>query len=276
MEVAFVSTINKRLYDDYGKRFLEEYSKFSDINIKLYLVFEGEYPEEILNIGRNIIILPFISQTHQSFFRKFSKLKEANGLIINMIKDNDKTKIKARHDFRFNAIRFSYKPFAIHQCLEYLPETTTHLIWTDADLRCKKKFSPSDLIEFLPASDELMSYLGRKDSYSECGFLGFNLKHNQTKSYINRMIQIYESGEIFAYEQWHDSFIWDQVRIDFENRKNCTFKNISGEGAEKEHVYKNTNLDIFFDHLKGPRRKELGRSEEIDYKRGLIESIKIK
>ena len=37
MEVAFVSTINRRLYDDYGKRFLEEFSKYADKTIKLFL-----------------------------------------------------------------------------------------------------------------------------------------------------------------------------------------------------------------------------------------------
>ena len=203
MEVAFVSTINKRLYDEYGKRFLIEFSKYADESIKLFIIFEGEYPEEILNISNNIIVIPFMSPKHKNFYRKFSNLREAHGVRIKIVKDKntDGLKFKTAPDYRYNAIRFSFKPFAIHQCLEYLPSDTTNLIWTDADLRCKKNFSSIDLKEFLPDENHVMSYLGRTNSYSECGFLGFNLKNHYTTDYINKMIEIYETGEIFSYEQ---------------------------------------------------------------------------
>ena len=99
-----------------------------------------------------------------------------------------------------------------------------------------------------------MSYLGRKDSYSECGFLGFNLKHPEFYNYINRVINIYITGEIFSLKEWHDSWIWDHVRIEFEE-KNILFKNISGKGYAHHHPFINSGLENFFDHLKGPVRK---------------------
>ena len=48
MNIAFVSTMNKNLYEYYGKRFLEEFAKFSSKEIQLFIIFEGAYPEEIL------------------------------------------------------------------------------------------------------------------------------------------------------------------------------------------------------------------------------------
>ena len=111
-----------------------------------------------------------------------------------------------------------------------------------------------------------MSYLGRKNMYSECGFLGFNLKHNQFKDFIHRIINIYKSGEIFSLEQWHDSWIWDYVRMEFENESNTKFKDISGNGYDHEHVYINSGLEEYFDHLKGPVRKKTGHSFKEDYK----------
>lgn len=276
MKIAFISTMNLRLYNLYGKTFLEEFAKFSSKDIKLFIIFEGNQPEEIINIGKNIIILPLLSTNQRNFHRKFSKLKEARGFRFKLISNvGGEMNVRATYDFRFDSIRFSFKPFAIHQCLKYLPVDITHLIWTDADLRCKKYFSPNDLIEFLPHDDEVMTYLGRKDSYSECGFLGFNLKQEQTFQYIDKVINLYESGEIFSYDQWHDSFIWDQIRIEFEKNNNYKFKNISGHASEKEHVYKNTNLDKFFDHLKGPLRKEAGQSSDEDYKTGLSKTLKV-
>ena len=63
-------------------------------------------------------------------------------------------------------------------------------------------------------------------------FLGFNLQNNQTKSYINRMIEIY-TRNIFL-EQWHD-FIWDHVRIEFQ--RNITVNLKISQETHTKHVY---------------------------------------
>lgn len=260
--------MNLKLYHQYGKRFLEEFAKYSSSELLLFIVFEGEYPEEILHIGNNIIILPFTNPSHTNFLKKFGHLQEAHGLRIKTFEENGQKKINLSNDYRWNAIRFSFKPFSIFHILDYIPKDLDFLIWTDSDLRCKREFGPSDLIEFMPGSKELMSYLGRENSYSECGFLGFNLKKSATYEYIKRMIDIYNTGEIFSLEQWHDSFVWDWVRKEFESN-NYKFKDISGEGHDKEHVFMNTNLSNFFDHLKGPQRKIAGESTKEDISRGI-------
>tara|TARA_B100001063_G_C16654954_1_gene497955 strand:+ start:73 stop:885 length:813 start_codon:yes stop_codon:yes gene_type:complete len=269
MKLAFVSTMNQKLYDFYGRRFLIEFSKFASNDLKLFIIFEGTYPEEILHLSENIIVIPMISEDHNIFMKKFGSLQEARGLRIKVFKENGEKKINIKSDYRYNAIRFSYKPFSIHQSLEYMPDDIDYLIWTDADLRCKKYFNADDLKEFLPDKGEIMSYLGRKDSYSECGFLGFNLKLNSTINFINRIIDIYKNGEIFSLEQWHDSFIWDHLRLEFQNSYNAKFKDISGDGFNKEHVYINTRLGEYFDHLKGPYRKEGGTSFSEDYEKSI-------
>jgi hypothetical protein len=264
-KIAFVSSMNLKLYEYYGKRFLQEFAKFSSEDLLLFIIFEGfDYPEEILHIGKNIIIIPLVSTEHTNFLYKFGKLQEAKGLKIITVNENGVKKLKGTYDYRWNAIRFSFKPFSIHQVLGSIPSDLDYLIWTDADLRCKEKFGPNELIDFMPLDGEIMSYLGRENSYSECGFLGFNMKNPQTKDYINRMIEIYESGEIFAIAQWHDSFIWDWARVEFETKKNAKFRDISGDGRNKEHVYVNTKLSHYFDHLKGPQRKEAGTSSSED------------
>ena len=78
------------------------------------------------------------------------------------------------------------------------------------------------------------------------------------------MIEIYLSGEIFSLKEWHDSWIWDHVRREFE-KSNIVFKNLSGEKFEQlEHPFVNCNLGKYFDHLKGPR-KSAGYSPKEDY-----------
>ena len=267
MSIAFVSTMNKNLYDQYGKRFIQEFAKFASNDLKLFIIFEGDYPEEILNLKKNIFVIPFLSQKHQLFIKYFGKLYEANGLKLRQINENGKQKINISNDYHFNSVKFSFKPFSIHQVLNYIPEGLDYLIWTDADLRCKKEFGINSLTKFLPEHEYLMSYLGRKKPwYSECGFIAFNLNHKDFINYIERVINIYTSGEIFSLEQWHDSWIWDHVRYEFEENNKTNFKNISGKGYELEHPFINCGLEEFFDHLKGPQRKKEGQSFKDDYK----------
>ena len=264
MSIAFVSTMNKRLFDLYGSRFIDEFAINADENIKLFILFEGEIPEEIINKKSNIFCIPLMSDQHNQFIKFFGSLFEARGIKVKFFQDNGEQKINVSNNYRFDAIRFSFKPFSIHQSLKYIPENLDFLIWTDADLRCKQKFSFKDLEPFLPNSNELMTYLGRKNVYSECGFLGFNVKHHQFHNYIKRIIEIYTTGEIFSLEEWHDSWIWDHVREEFEER-DILFRNISGKAYEHHHPFINSGLEKFFDHLKGPTRKKTGESPKHDY-----------
>ena len=65
---------------------------------------------------------------------------EARGLKVSIFQEKGQQKINVSSDYKFDAIRFSFKPFSIQQSLDYLPDRVDYLIWTDADLRCKKIF----------------------------------------------------------------------------------------------------------------------------------------
>ena len=55
------------------------------------------------------------------------------------------------------------------------------------------------------------------------------------------------------------------LRIEFEG-SGIQFKNISGAASSTDHPFINTDLGIYFDHLKGPERKRIGQSFIEDYK----------
>ena len=56
MSIAFVSTMNQKLYDLYGKRFIEEFALYADKNIKLFVIFEGKMPEEMMCASSRMVI----------------------------------------------------------------------------------------------------------------------------------------------------------------------------------------------------------------------------
>lgn len=266
-EIAFISTMNIELFNNFGKKFLSSFDENAHTKIKLFNIFEGS---NNISFGSDRIIQKiFYDEVHRTFLKHFSPLYEANGHRLQFIKEGERYKINYNYDFRWNAIKFSFKVFAINFCLQFINDEK-YLIWTDADLICRRKFDANSLIEFIPNQDELFSYLARshyppKNPFSECGFIIFNLKHNEFKNFIKRMIEIYSSGEIFSIQQWHDSWIWDHVRKEFENKKKTKFKNISGLYTNTEHPFVNCGLGEYFDHLKGDDRKKNGKSFEDDY-----------
>jgi len=262
--MLMITSFNEILFDQYGERMVREFSEKSDGTVKLLVVFEG-YKLPKMNL-KNIEFICFDNDDHKLFLKKFGHLHEARGL---RIKTLDNNQINLSMDFRYDAVRFSFKIFSLLQALNYY-EPRDYFAWIDADIRCISNFSASDLKIFFPFESQLMSYLGRinfppEGAYSECGFLGFNFRHPLLFEFLNRVALIYRDGELFSYEQWHDSWIWDQVRMEYE-RKDVNFKNISGAAASTDHPFINCELGLFFDHLKGPERKKIGKSFDDDYK----------
>jgi hypothetical protein len=241
---------------------INEFSSMSDGSVRLCVVFEGSPPKVGL---KHVELVQFSHPGHDLFSRKFGRLQEPRGLRIEFVSP---TQLNIAPDFRFDAFRFSFKIFSILQAIE-LFRPDSHYAWLDADVRCLRPLSSKGLVEFFPADDEVMSYLGRlkfplTGAYSECGFLGFNARCSRVSAFLSRMADVYVSGEIFSHREWHDSWIWDQVRLEFE-RNGDKFKNISGIAENTHHPFINSRLGEFFDHLKGPKRKVAGRSMDTDY-----------
>ncbi len=266
--ISLITSINKQLYEKYGNRFIKEFLLHSSGDINLVVVFEGQIPINFPN-DRRVQAIPFISSSYDKFLLFFGKLYEARGLHITEITHtNGQRGINLEWDFRFDAFRFCFKIFSLHIALPKV-NTSDFFAWIDADLRCVSNFSKSDLIHFMPNSDEIMSYLGRNkfppnNPYSECGFLGFNPTHPETFNFLKRMEDLYISGELFSQQEWHDSWLWDVVRKEFQ-LKGFLFKNLSKDIPDIEHPFINCGLGRYFDHLKGPTRKEIGRSFSKDF-----------
>ncbi len=273
-KLLFVTTTNDKLFLKYAKVCLDEFDNTAGKNIDLInyvdvgskLIFEQKNYKKIISKHLN-------SKEHETFLKYFSNFYEAQGFKIHLIKeDNGKNVLRIKPDFRFNAIRYSYKVFAMFEAYKHaIKNKYEYLIWTDADVRFKKKFEIENLYQFLPSQSEIMSYLGRTmfptpaKPYSETGYLGFNIHHKLFHRFISDVINTYISGEIFSFEQWHDCWVFDRIRERYEEN-GAMFKNLSGEYKHLSHPYVNTRLGEFFDHFKGDARKINLKSHESDYK----------
>ena len=85
------------------------------------------------------------------------------------------------------------------------------------------------------------------------------MKHPDIQPYANRMKSLYDTDGIYNLKEQHDSFIWDYVRKEFENRGT---KNYDIGDGKLGHVQARSILGTVYDHTKGPRRKAAGKSAE--------------
>jgi hypothetical protein len=254
--------MNFKLYQYYGRKFIETWESNAADDLQLVISYEGDKNDLIEHQSPKIKIIDLSSNEHNEFINKYGRFSEAQGLKFKL---SNKFPGVATYDYnyRFDAVRFSFKIFSIKKCFD-LGLIKNNFAWLDADVVCLRPFSSSDLDQFFPSDKEIISYLGRNNfpkpnSYSECGFVGFNFYHKEIHNFISNFLKLYTHGDLFHYKEWHDSYLFDVCRKKFE-ANGYEFKNLSRDYENEEHPFMKTELSIFFDHLKGPVRKQQGHS----------------
>lgn len=200
-----------------------------------------------------------------AFKNKWKDDPRARGFTDDSTKQhNDK---KEKKGFKWDAIRFSHKVYAIFHCAKNCDADV--LFWMDADTVCHSPINTHFIEKMAPINIDL-GYLGRANKYSECGLYSMNLTSTTVQDFLRDFQKSYDEAEngIFLMKEWHDSYVFDRVREKHPLREyNWSQGLISGEG----HPLINSDWGGFLDHLKG-KRKRFGRSEINDLKRPRNES----
>ena len=163
-------------------------------------------------------------------------------------------------NYRKQSVRFCHKVFALKFALDaanrakeaQAPDAPRYLIWLDADVITTSPVTIDDLILCLPKEGDAVSYMGRKDwDHSECGWLAFDLDNDGGKI-IEDMYLCYKTDNIFALEQWHDSFVFDKTI------KNLNFKatNLTLDKPGMD-IWPQSPMAKFSTHHKGPVAKDM-------------------
>ena len=162
---------------------------------------------------------------------------------------------KNNESFLWDAVRFSNKVFCIINAVKNSSEYD-YVVWLDADTFIFKPM-PIGFLANLLQPDTMLTYLGRDTIYPECGFVGYNLKHRETQNFINDWKKLYTTGNIFQLDEWHDSAVfWHLVKIYLEERTVIVNDIGYKKGVEGHHVFINSDLGNYIDHMKGNRKQK--------------------
>jgi hypothetical protein len=245
--LAIITTFADLEWDTYARRMVETVAEHLAPTIEFVAVYEGARPDpipervEAVGISQVVPDLPDLI----AFGRRHPQARgQINGV----------------YDYRFDAVRFCRKPLVVQGMRRRLPHRS--LIWLDADCVAHGALDEAWLRRALPVDCDF-SFLGRAGLYSECGFLGFN-PTPMAYELIARWADQYRTGAVFKQAQWHDSWVFDQMRYQLHTEHHLRAKDLGyATGARGTHIFINSVLGERLDHLKGPRKK-LGRSNLSD------------
>lgn len=240
-----VTSMNTSYYNRIGHRMVESFVNNWPSDIELLI-----YHEDDLNIPQYDNV-------------KLINLKDCEPTLFDFVnRHKDRPDQQNKDELFKGAVRFSYKTFSILNAGKTVD--TDYLVWIDADTYTHTRIHQV-FLEAIVDPTKYLTYLGRDNNYSECGFVIYNLKHPAHKAFFDTWRHLYETDEVFKLEQWHDSFVFDCIRKTYEKNNVIANINLSPWGKDYDHVFINSVLGDYMDHMKGPRKDE-GSSRKRDLK----------
>ena len=176
---------------------------------------------------------------------------------------------KSKGSYLWAAVRFANKVFCVVNGVRNSKDYD-YVVWIDADTYTFRPV-PIDFFEKLLPADTMVTYLGRENpklndggKYPECGFVGYNMRHPEIQNFVNDWEKLYVTDEVFKLLEWHDSYVFWHLSKLYRRERNVTVNDIGyWKGVKGHHVFVNSELGLYMDHMKG-KRKKIGSSGKND------------
>lgn len=248
--ITVLTSFSQRGFSEYGARFIDTFRRYWPTEVELLIYHEGQSELGGVDLLSEVPSCVDFIHRHRDNLVVQGRMKSEKH-------HWKKSCLQEGYNFRFDAYKFSRKVFAIEHASKRMK--TGRLFWVDADVITFDRVTLEFLIRQLP-TNVCTSYLGRARGYhSECGFVGYNLDQPRCHDFINVFASLYRSDTFMKLAEWHDSWVYDWVRM----QTGVPALNLSPPGAEG-HVFIQSELGKFMDHLKGDR-KQVGRSYPLNY-----------
>jgi len=246
--IAVITTFSDAGWEQYGKRFVETFLQHWPKNIKLKIycdTIQPGYPDvEWIKLNEACPDLVAFKDRHKHN-------ENAHGL-----RPDGKKK-----SYLWDAVKFAHKSYCVSH--EALNSTTDLIIWLDADVVTHSPV-PFEFIESLLPQNHYCAYLGREKIYPECGFVVYDTKSTYNKLFMQDWQALYNTDSLFEEIEYHDSYLfWQLVKKHSANGMHTTNLSEGHPHRPGVHVFINSPLGEYMDHLKGKRKKD-GRSKPTD------------
>tara|TARA_Y100000310_G_scaffold48769_1_gene45118 strand:+ start:319 stop:1236 length:918 start_codon:yes stop_codon:yes gene_type:complete len=273
MKIKIITSYKPGTWDKYSKRGIESIAKNWPKEVDIVVYCEEPKPECTLDritwIDMNPVVpsLTNFKNKHKNDPVACGELQEIPGGVRRLPELQIKGGLdKNKGSYLWDAVRFANKVICVIHGVRNSKDYD-YVVWIDADTFTFRPMPLSFLQNLLP-TDSMLTYLGREreetknSKYPECGFVGYNLRHPEIQNFVNDWEQLYITDDVFKLLEWHDSFIFWHLNKKYKKEKNIKVNNI-GKGVKGHHVFINSELGLYMDHMKG-KRKQGGTSGKND------------
>ena len=229
MKIGIVTTFSDKGYQEYGHWFVESAKRFIDKDISVFFYTDNTK----LNLP-----------THMSN----QKLEES---IPDLTAFKEKNKNKKPSNFMFDAVRFSHKSFCLYHAAK--TKDVDILCWLDTDTEIITQITSQYLRKFLPEG-KFVAYLGRPGTYTETGFLVFDMRHKFAQEFFDRFKEYYDTNNVYKLSAQLDCHVFDAVRLEMEQEGKIKNQNISPPNITKSHF--DQALNGYIAHYKGAKKEK--------------------
>lgn len=160
------------------------------------------------------------------------------------------------YSYRFDAVKFCRQGFIPHAAALELPDGEV-MAWLDGDVTTYRDV-PSGFIDNV-LGDADLCYLGRRNMHLELGFWAVRLVP-AIRKFLEEFAELWRSDRVFDLPEWHSAFTFEHMISVYRKKIAATNMTPNGTG----HVWFQSPLGLYTDHLKGEWRKRHGRSKERD------------
>jgi hypothetical protein len=240
-----VTSLNKSYLNDTAKLNLESWVR----NLQPDNTSIVAYSEEDLRYKNTDITFRDLYQEAPKlveFKEKFKDDPMFNGKIGTKVEGTTKA-------FKWKGIKFAHKTYAVFSEAKKL--NSGWLIWLDADVLMHEPLKDKFFEKHFP-KDKSVVYLGRPESYDECGLMGFNLDRPFARKFLEKFEQEYNNG-LQGYRETHDSWIFYQLRLSYSDQSE--FHDLNPTPENNKSPFNNSGLKEFMVHTKGKNKEKLQR-----------------
>ena len=230
----FVTTFNKRLYDEYAYQLIDSYVATKQ-KPTMYVLVEDEtnlYPSRPNVQYKNI----FDFEPDLKDFIQRNKHRVAN-------------------NFYEEAIRFSYKVFAQSAARAWGDK----IFYVDSDCKFMDTIPRLWWQQCLPDMT-FLSFYNRPSQYTETGFVAFNNRSPITGEFFQAYKNWYVTDKVYTIKKggknfWTDCHTLDLTRQQFKNDPRYSEKSL-GDGRNGHIMARDKWLNPYIDHRKGNRKRQ--------------------
>jgi hypothetical protein len=241
MKKIMITTMNHKLYEQYGTRLIESHKETQQL-LPLHV-----FIEDYENVGK------FTKQELIHYHNLFELEPECKAFA-------ERNQSKPATNFFEQAIRFSYKVFAQSAARKFGDK----VYYIDSDCVFHIQFPPEWYDKCLP-DDKFISFYDRPSQYTETGFVAFNNTQPIADEFFKEYKDWYITDKVYEIKRlgknfWTDCHTLDGTRQKFKNNPKYSEKSL-GDGRNGHIMARDSFMNPFIDHRKGPRKHKVQSPE---------------